>query len=54
MTVPPHRVELLIKHGGPLEGVDLDDRDKLYDLMEEPRNRDFDRFKGLTTERLKI
>lgn len=54
MTVQPYRLELLIKRGTPVEGVDLDDRDKLYDLMEEPRNRDFDRFKDLTTERLKI
>lgn len=31
----PYRAGLLIKHGRPLDGVDLDDRDKLYERMEE-------------------
>lgn len=31
----PYRAELLIKHGRSLDGVDLDDRDKLYERMEE-------------------
>ena len=34
-VVPPYRLELLIKGGAPVEGVDLDDRDKLYERMEE-------------------
>ena len=34
----PYRAELLIKHGRPLNGVDLDDRDKLYERMEELDN----------------
>ena len=42
VAVPPHRVELLIKHGEPLEGVDLDDRDKLYERMEEQQGRKTD------------
>ena len=29
-----YQAELLIKHGRPLEGIDLDDRDKLYERME--------------------
>ena len=33
--VEPYRLELLIKRGAPVEGVDLDDRDKLYERMEE-------------------
>lgn len=37
----PYRAELLIKHGRPLDGVDLDDRDKLYERME-----GFDGFSG--------
>lgn len=30
-----YQAELLIMHGRPLEGIDLDDRDKLYERMEE-------------------